>query len=72
MSRTYFKELWILPLDDINNEIIALFKFPYFNKNQSSPFNDFFVWTNAFINTTQDQTPMFTTSKHEPATKDSQ
>ena len=38
-----FKELWILPLDDINNETIALFKFQYFNKNLSSPFNDFFV-----------------------------
>ena len=37
-----FKELLISPLDDINNEAIALFKFRYFNNNLPSSFNDFF------------------------------
>ena len=37
-----FKELLISPLDDINNEAIALFMFRYFNNNLPSSFNDFF------------------------------
>ena len=37
-----FKELLISPLDDINSEAIALFKFRYFNNNLPSSFNDFF------------------------------
>ena len=36
-----FKELLISPLDDINNEAIALFMFRYFNNNLPSSFNDF-------------------------------
>ena len=37
-----FKELLISPLDDINNEVIALFMFRYFENNLTSSFNDFF------------------------------
>ena len=37
-----FRELSILPLDDINNEAIALFMFRYFNNMLPSSFNDFF------------------------------
>ena len=37
-----FKELSILPLDDINNAAIALFKFRYFNNMLPSSFNNFF------------------------------
>ena len=35
-----FKELAILPLDDINNETIALFMFRFFNSMLPSSFND--------------------------------
>ena len=41
-SGPLFKELLISPLDDINNEAIALFMFRYFNNNLPSSFNDFF------------------------------
>ena len=37
-----FKELAILPLDDINNETIALFMFRFFNSMLPSSFNDYF------------------------------
>ena len=37
-----FRELSILPLEDINNEGIALFMFRYFNNMLPSSFNDFF------------------------------
>ena len=37
-----FRELSILPLDDINNEAIALFMSRYFNNILPSSFNDFF------------------------------
>ena len=37
-----FKELLISPLDDINNEAIALFMFRYFNNNLPSSYSDFF------------------------------
>ena len=37
-----FKELLISPLDDTNNEAIALFMFRYLNNNLPSSFNDFF------------------------------
>ena len=37
-----FKELSILPLDDINNETTALFMFRFFNNMLPPSFNDFF------------------------------
>ena len=37
-----FKELSILPLDDINNEAIALFMYRYFHNNVTFMFQQFF------------------------------
>ena len=66
-----FKEL-ISPLDDINNEAIALFKFRYFNNNLPSSFNDFFCLNKDVHYTTQDHPLPFTKSKHELTTKNTQ
>ena len=37
-----FKELSSLPLDDINNEAIALFMYPFFHNMLPSSFDNFF------------------------------
>ena len=61
-----FKELLISPLDDINNEAIALFMFRYFNNNLPSSFNDFFCLNKDVHQFNTRSSSTFTKSKHEP------
>ena len=44
----FFKNLSILPMDDLNNEAIALFTFRYFTKTLPATFNHFFKSNNHF------------------------
>ena len=49
-TRPIFENLSILPIDDLNNEAIALFAFKFFTKALSITFKDFFKSNNYFHN----------------------
>ena len=49
-TRPIFENLSILPIDDLNNEAIALFAFKFFTKALSITFEDFFKSNNYFHN----------------------